>query len=146
MKLNPARSACHRLPAILRPPALKRNVCVTVFRQPLLYIRLSTDVPDLDEWHADGAHPGERVDRLEPVIDWLRQLRGELLIVENFQIAPGGNFAHCGRVPPVALVTIRRLQSWVFSVSDHCHEVSSRFTWTNIEDSDWHSANTSPPM
>ena len=43
MKLNPARRAGHRLSPVLRPPALH-------------------------EGHADGAHPGERVDCLEPVV------------------------------------------------------------------------------
>ena len=104
VKLNPAGGAGHGLPPILRPPALGDN--------QMSHNHDHHDVPDLDEWHPDGAHPGERVDRLEPVIDWLRQLRGELLIVENFQIAPGGYFADSGGMPPVALVTVRRLQWW----------------------------------
>ena len=35
----------------------------------------------------DGAHPGEGVDGLKALVDWLREKAGELLVVENFQVA-----------------------------------------------------------
>ena len=73
MKLNPARRAGHCLPAILRPPALAMMIRGQRFVNSLQLFRENTqthtDVPDLDEGHADGAHPGEGVHRLEPVID-----------------------------------------------------------------------------
>ena len=44
MKLNPAGRAGHRLPPVLRAPALHKG-------------------------HPDGAHPGKRVDCLEAVVN-----------------------------------------------------------------------------
>ena len=37
----------------------------------------------------DGAHLGQLVHRLEPVVDGLRQQRRELLVVEDLQTAAG---------------------------------------------------------
>jgi len=73
--------------------------------------RLSTvlGAPPLDKRHADGAHPRETVDRLKSLVDWLREKRGELLVVENFQVTTRRNLAHSGRMPAVALVAVRRL-------------------------------------
>ena len=53
--LNPAGGGGDVLPVVLRPPALH-------------------------EGHPDGAHLGQLVHRLEPVVDRLGQQRGELLV------------------------------------------------------------------
>lgn len=42
--------------------------------------------PALHEAHPDGAHPGELVHGLKPLIDRLSQQRCELLVVKNLQI------------------------------------------------------------
>ena len=56
--------------------------------------------PTLHEGHPDGAHLGELVDRLEPVVDGLGEEGGELLVVEDLEAAAGGDLAHGGRVEP----------------------------------------------
>lgn len=45
--------------------------------------------PALDERDPDGTEPGEGVDRVEAVLDALGQLRGELRVTEDLQVAAG---------------------------------------------------------
>jgi len=82
--LDPAGGGEHVLPPVLHAPAL-------------------------DEGHADGAHAGQGVHCLEALVDPLGEEGGELLVVEDLQVAAGGDLANCGRVPAVLLVAVRRL-------------------------------------
>jgi len=82
--LDPARGGEDVLPSVLHPPAL-------------------------DEGHADGAHPGEGVHRLEALVDPLSEQGGKLLVVEDLEVAARGDLADGGRVPPILLVAVRRL-------------------------------------
>ena len=84
MHLDPARSREHILPSVLHPPAL-------------------------DEGHADGAHSSEGVHRLEALVDALSKQSGKLLVVEDLEVAAGGDLADGGRVPAVLLIAIGRL-------------------------------------
>jgi len=79
--LYPAGSRGHVLSVVLGPPALH-------------------------EGHADGAHLGELVHGLEPVVDGLGQQRGELLVVEDLQAAAGRDLADGGRVEAVVVVAV----------------------------------------
>lgn len=65
MQLDPTRGRCHGLSSIRRSPTLH-------------------------EAHSDGAHPGKLVHRLETLGHGLRQQRGELLVIEDLQIAAYG--------------------------------------------------------
>ena len=56
--------------------------------------------PALDEGHPDGAHLGQLVHCLEPVVDGLGEECGELLVVEDLEAAAGGDLADSGRVEP----------------------------------------------
>ena len=56
--------------------------------------------PSLDKRHPDGAHLGQLVHSLEPVVHRLSQQGGELLVVENFQTAARRDLADGGRVKP----------------------------------------------
>lgn len=42
--------------------------------------------PAFDKAHADGAHPGQLVNSLEALVDWLGQQCSKLLVVENLQV------------------------------------------------------------
>ena len=65
-------------------------------RSHILSVILSA--PTLDEGHPDGAHLGQLVDGLEPVVDGLREESGKLLVVEDLQTAAWRDLAHSGRV------------------------------------------------
>jgi len=65
--------------------------------------------PALDERHADGAHARQLVDGLESLRHGLRQQGGELLVIEDLQIAAGRYLTDGGRMPAVSLVAIRAL-------------------------------------
>lgn len=62
--------------------------------------------PAFDEAHADGTHSGELVHRLKALVHRLGQQCRKLLIVEDFQVTAWGDFADCGRVPAITLVTV----------------------------------------
>ena len=84
MQLDPAGGGGHRLPPVLLAPALH-------------------------EGHPDGAHPGQGVHRLEALVDGLGQQGGELLVVEDLEVAARRDLADGGGVPAVLLVAVRRL-------------------------------------
>ena len=65
--------------------------------------------PALDETHANRAHLGQLVDRLEAVVNGLAQQLGELLVVEDFQTAAGRNLAHGRGVEVVVVVAVATL-------------------------------------
>ena len=50
--------------------------------------------PTLDETHPDGAHPRQLVHRLEALVHRLREELGELLVVEDLQVATGRDLAN----------------------------------------------------
>ena len=79
--LNPAGSGGDVLSVILRPPPLHKG-------------------------HPDGAHLGQLVDSFEAVVDGLCEKGGELLIIENFQAAAGGDLADSSGVEAVVVVTV----------------------------------------
>lgn len=85
--LDPARRARHVLPVVL-------------------------GAPPLDEAHADGAHLGQLVNRLEPVIHALGQKRRKLCVIEDLQRTACRNLAHCRRVKAVVVVTVARLHKY----------------------------------
>lgn len=65
--------------------------------------------PSLDETHADGAHLGQLVNRLKPMMNRLIQQPCKLGIVENLQRTPRWYFADGGMVEAVAVVAVLRL-------------------------------------
>ena len=84
VQLDPAGGGGHRLPPVLLAPALH-------------------------EGHPDGAHPGQGVHGLEALVDGLGQQGGELLVVEDLEVAAGRDLTDGGGVPAVLLVAVRRL-------------------------------------
>lgn len=62
--------------------------------------------PALNETHPYHTHLGQAIDSLEALVDRLRQQLRKFLVIEDLQVAPGGNFAHCRRMPPVASITV----------------------------------------
>lgn len=81
MDLNPAGGRGHVLSVVLRPPALHKR-------------------------HTDGAHLGQLVHGLEPVVDGLGQQSGELLVVEDLETATGWYFTHGCWMEAVVVVTV----------------------------------------
>ena len=79
MYLHPARSRGYILSVILCPPSLH-------------------------EGHTDGAHLGQFVDCLEPVVDSLLQHLVELVSVEDHEIISRRNLADCGGIESVVIV------------------------------------------
>ena len=71
--LDPAGGGEHVLPPVLHAPAL-------------------------DEGHADGAHAGQGVHRLEALVDPLGEEGGELLVVENLETATRRDLAHLRQI------------------------------------------------
>ena len=65
--------------------------------------------PSLDKRHPDGAHLGQLVHGLEPVVDGLGEQGGKLLVVEDLEVAARGDLADGGRVPAVLLIAVGRL-------------------------------------
>jgi len=95
--------------------------------------RLSTvlGAPPLDKRHADCAHPREAVDRLKSLVDWLREERSKLLVIENFQVTPRRNLAHSGGVPAVALVAVGRLHKYGWLWLALCKHLPSNIVKTH---------------
>lgn len=50
--------------------------------------------PTFDKTHPDRAHPGELIDGLKALVHRLGEQRGELLVVEDLQIATRRDFTH----------------------------------------------------
>ena len=50
-----------------------------------MYLSVVLSAPALDKGHADGAHLGQLVDRLEPVVHGLGQQRRKLLVQNTVQ-------------------------------------------------------------
>lgn len=65
--------------------------------------------PAFDKAHANGAHPGELVHSLKPLVDRLGEQGSKLLVVEDLQVTSWRNLADCGGVPAIALVTVGAL-------------------------------------
>ena len=65
--------------------------------------------PSFNEAQSDGAHSRQLIHGFEPLRHGLRQQRREFLIVEDLQVASGGDFADGRRMPAVSLITIGRL-------------------------------------
>lgn len=82
--LYPARCGRHVLAVVLRAPALHKG-------------------------HADSAHLGQLVHRLEAVVHTLAEQLGKLLVVEYLQGTRGGDLAHSGGVEAVVVVTVAAL-------------------------------------
>jgi hypothetical protein len=80
------------------PAGGRRDVLPVVFCAPALH-----------EAHADGAHLGELVHRLEAVVHRLAEQLGELAVVEDLERAAGRDLAHGGRVEVVVVVALARL-------------------------------------
>jgi len=84
MNLNPAWGGGDILPVILSPPPLH-------------------------EGHPDGAHLGEFVHSLEPMVDGLGEESGELLVVEDLEGAARGDLADGGGVEAMVIVAVAGL-------------------------------------
>lgn len=65
----------------------RNNVWTMLTNEPLILRVPVLGPPALDETHADGAHPGELVDGLKALVDWLGEQGCKLLVVEDLQIA-----------------------------------------------------------
>ncbi len=72
----------------------KYQVVVTSYYTSTVVVPSVLCAPALDEAHPDGAHSGQLVDRLEALVDGLRQERRELLVVEDLEVASGRNLAN----------------------------------------------------
>lgn len=84
MQLDPAGGARHCLPSVLCSPAF-------------------------DKTHANGAHPGQLINSLEPLVHRLSQQCCKLLVVEDLQVTAWGDFTDCCRMPAIPLITVRAL-------------------------------------
>ena len=62
--------------------------------------------PSLDKRHPDGAHLGQLVHGLEPVVDGLGEQGGKLLVVEDLEAAARGDLADRGWVKAVVVVAV----------------------------------------
>ena len=62
--------------------------------------------PALDEGHPYGAHLGQLVNCLEPVVHGLGEEGGELLVVEDLEAAARGDLADRGGVKAVMVITV----------------------------------------
>ncbi len=100
MDLDPARGTRNVLTMILSAPALHKA-------------------------HSNGAHLGEFVDGLEPLVDGLGQELSKLLIVENLQTASGRNLADGRWVEPVGVVTLPTLDKDGPVTQALCKDLSS---------------------
>lgn len=87
MDLDPARGAGDVLAVVLRTPAL-------------------------DEAHADGAHLGQLVHRLEAVVNTLGEQRGKLRVIEDFERAARRNFADGRGVKAMVVVAVAGLHKY----------------------------------
>ena len=62
------------------------------------------------------------------------------MIIENFQVTAGRDLTDRGGVPPVPLVTVRRLKVKIHITGDAVFLILGDqevlVTWTNIDDSD----------
>ena len=63
----------------------------------------------LDEAHADGAHLGQLVDSLKPVVDGLGQQLSKLLVVKDLEAAAAGDLTDGGGVEAMVVVTVPTL-------------------------------------
>lgn len=68
--------------------------------------------PALHKAHTDGAHFREFVNCLESVIYALTQQCSKLLVIEDLKAASGRDFAHCGGVKAVMVVTVTTLHEY----------------------------------
>ena len=84
MDFNPARCTSNILPMILSSPAL-------------------------DETQTNWTHLHQLKHSLKIIVDWLWKQLCKFLVVENFQCTSWWNLANCGRVKPMAVVTIPAL-------------------------------------
>lgn len=65
--------------------------------------------PALDKTHANGAHFGELIHSLKPMVDRLSQKLGKLLIVENLEAAATGDLTDSGGVEAMVEVAVPAL-------------------------------------
>lgn len=65
--------------------------------------------PSFHKRHSDGAHPRQLINGFKALRHWLWKQCSELLVVENFQVTSGWNFANCRRMPSIARVAVRTL-------------------------------------
>jgi hypothetical protein len=72
----------------------------------------------------DGAHSGEGVHGLKPLVDGLRQQAGKLLVVEDFQVAPWNKGR--GKIYGFLLILIRKNHYF-------CYKYSSQIYWLTYE-------------
>lgn len=63
----------------------------------------------LDKAHSDGAHLRELIHHLKAVVDWLGQQLGEQLVVEDFEAAAAGDFAHSGGMKAMLVIAVATL-------------------------------------
>ena len=54
--------------------------------------------PSLDKRHPDGAHLGQLVHGLEPVVDGLGEQGGKLLVVEDLEATTRWDLAHLAKI------------------------------------------------
>ena len=62
--------------------------------------------PSLDKRHPDGAHLGQLVHSLEPMVNGLGEQGGKLLVVEDLEAAARGDLADRGWVKAVVVVAV----------------------------------------
>lgn len=93
----------------LRYLKLQYWISLTQFKVSSYYNSPILSSPSFYKRHSNGAHPRQLVNGFKTLWHRLRQQRSELLIVENFQVASGWNFANCRRMPTVARITVRTL-------------------------------------
>lgn len=82
----------------LDPARGRRNVLSVVLGAPALH-----------KGHPNGAHLGELVDGLEPVVHALGQQGRKLLVIENFEAAARRDLAYRGGMETVVVVAVPRL-------------------------------------
>lgn len=65
--------------------------------------------PALDKTHSNGAHLGELIHGLKPMVDGLCQKLSKLLIVKNFEATAAGNLTDGGRMEAMVKVAVPTL-------------------------------------
>ena len=70
------------------------------------YLSVVLGAPSLHEGHSDGAHLGQLVHCLEPVVDGLGEQGGELLVVEDLEAAARRDLADRGGMKAVMVIAV----------------------------------------
>lgn len=87
--------------------------------------------PALDKTHSNGAHFGELIYCLKPMIDRLGQKLSKLLIVKNFEAAAARNLTDSGGMKAVMKVAVPTLYKYAAVTETFCIHLSANIVQVN---------------